>query len=69
MPKKNDNYLYVRTGSLEPILIKDILTKNWFLQYTSVFEYEQYSQYIEFEKDIKTIISSCLNDEAKEIFL
>ena len=33
-------YPYIRAGTFEPMCIKDILTKNLFLPYASVLEYE-----------------------------
>ena len=35
-----EKYPYVRMGSLEPMRIDDILTKNRFLPYSSILEYE-----------------------------
>ena len=45
MPQRSDHnlkekYPFIRAGTLETILIKDILTKNRFLPYASVLEYE-----------------------------
>ena len=45
MPQKSNNgfkekYPYIWAGTLEPMLIKDILTKNWFLPYAIFLEYE-----------------------------
>ena len=43
MPQNHDfkeKYHYVRAGTTEPMYIKDILTKNRFLPYVRVLEYE-----------------------------
>ena len=35
-----EKYPYVRVGTLEPMRIKDILTKDRFLSFASILEYE-----------------------------